>query len=61
LFDGRIDGSDANSGIHNTIFFDTHTDGTFTTAVPEPATWAMMLAGFGGLGAAMRRRRVAFG
>ncbi len=30
-------------------------------AVPEPATWAMMLIGFGGIGAAMRRRkRVAF-
>lgn len=26
-------------------------------AVPEPATWAMMLAGFGGLGAIIRRRR----
>lgn len=26
-------------------------------AVPEPATWAMMLAGFGGIGAAIRRRR----
>ena len=25
--------------------------------VPEPATWAMMLVGFGGLGAVMRRRR----
>jgi len=25
--------------------------------VPEPATWAMMLVGFGGLGAAMRLRR----
>jgi hypothetical protein len=25
--------------------------------VPEPTTWAMMLAGFGGLGVAMRRRR----
>ena len=25
-------------------------------AVPEPATWAMMLVGFGGLGFAMRRR-----
>lgn len=24
-------------------------------AVPEPATWAMMLLGFGGIGAAMRR------
>lgn len=27
------------------------------TAVPEPATWAMMLIGFGALGFAMRRRR----
>jgi hypothetical protein len=26
------------------------------TAVPEPATWAMMLVGFGGLGAVLRRR-----
>jgi hypothetical protein len=25
--------------------------------VPEPATWAMMLLGFGGIGMAMRRRR----
>ncbi|HEV7384299.1 MAG TPA: PEPxxWA-CTERM sorting domain-containing protein [Phenylobacterium sp.] len=27
------------------------------TAVPEPSTWAMMLLGFGGLGAALRSRR----
>ncbi|MBW8815489.1 MAG: PEPxxWA-CTERM sorting domain-containing protein [Caulobacterales bacterium] len=26
-------------------------------AAPEPASWALMLAGFGGLGAALRRRR----
>jgi len=26
-------------------------------AVPEPATWAMMIIGFGGVGALMRRRR----
>ena len=34
-----------------------------TAAVPEPATWAMMLGGFGLLGCAMRRRstRVTFG
>jgi hypothetical protein len=27
--------------------------------VPEPATWTMMLIGFGGLGAVLRRRRAA--
>ena len=26
-------------------------------AVPEPATWAMMLLGFGGIGMALRRSR----
>jgi hypothetical protein len=29
------------------------------TAVPEPGTWAMLIAGFGLVGSAMRRRRVA--
>jgi len=29
----------------------------FASAVPEPASWAMMLLGFGGIGTAMRRRR----
>jgi hypothetical protein len=30
---------------------------TSTAAVPEPATWAMMLIGFGGVGFQMRRQR----
>ncbi len=30
---------------------------TVTAPVPEPATWAMLIAGFGMLGFAMRRRR----
>jgi hypothetical protein len=35
-------------------------EGAFPPApVPEPATWAMLLLGFSGLGAVVRRRRVA--
>jgi hypothetical protein len=29
-----------------------------TEAVPEPAAWALMIAGFGMAGAALRRRRL---
>jgi hypothetical protein len=32
-------------------------DSVSLTAVPEPATWAVMLLGFGGVGAAIRARR----
>ncbi len=31
-------------------------DNVSVTAVPEPATWAMMLVGFGAIGGTMRRR-----
>ena len=34
-----------------------HTDFIATTAVPEPASWAMLIMGFGLTGATMRRRR----
>lgn len=34
---------------------------TTITNVPEPATWAMMIGGFGLVGATMRRRRTAHG
>ncbi|MGL4540913.1 MAG: PEPxxWA-CTERM sorting domain-containing protein [Polymorphobacter sp.] len=34
-------------------------DVTFGAAVPEPASWALMIAGFGMVGAAMRRRKLA--
>jgi PEP-CTERM motif-containing protein len=53
---------DGAANIPLTQFYDTHTDGSFSTAagaVPEPSTWAMMLMGFGGLGwlAQARRRK----
>ncbi len=34
------------------------TDNVTGNAVPEPATWAMMIGGFGLVGASMRRRRL---
>lgn len=45
----------------NTIGFETTANATITAttaagAVPEPTTWAMMIGGFGLLGAAARRR-----
>lgn len=33
-------------------------DISFSGAVPEPTTWALMIMGFGGAGAMLRRRRV---
>ena len=37
-------------------FGSTFVSATSTPAVPEPATWAMMIAGFGAIGVALRRR-----
>ena len=32
----------------------------FLTAIPEPGAWALMIFGFGAIGATLRRRRAAF-
>lgn len=48
------------SGYDSAVFIQGGTIGTVPVppgAVPEPATWAMMIGGFGLAGAAMRRRR----
>ena len=48
---------------NGTVTNETHTSGNVllaalsVTAVPEPATWGMMLVGFAGIGLAMRGRR----
>ena len=44
----------ATVGGNGGVFFDNL---SVTGGVPEPAVWAMMLAGFGLMGAALRRRR----
>lgn len=56
---------DAGAGVSSITFNDRglsnagllSTGGSVAPSVPEPATWAMMLAGFGAIGFAMRRRR----
>jgi uncharacterized protein (TIGR03118 family) len=56
-------GGGGNDGNPNTLFFtdgiNGEKDGLFGsfTAVPEPSTWAMLLAGFGGLAFLAARRR----
>ena len=39
--------------------FRASSSGTLDITVPEPSTWALMIMGFGGAGALLRRRRVA--
>ncbi len=42
----------------NLTFAGNLTIADLAAAVPEPATWALMILGFGAVGAALRRRRV---
>lgn len=52
LFSGQLDARTSGSA---SIGFDQPQTGG---AVPEPATWAMMVIGFGGAGALLRRRQM---
>jgi hypothetical protein len=50
-FNGRI------IGYQLTLHSDFNITSPPPPAVPEPATWSLMLLGFGAIGVAMRRRR----
>lgn len=51
LFDGYVERTGGPAWVRVTI--------GDPTAVPEPATWAMMIIGFGVAGSALRRRKIA--
>jgi len=54
---GMINGGGRQPDISHLSFWTAPTPGQFNSGVPEPATWALLLLGFGGAGFALRRRR----
>ena len=60
IFDSFVNGVDDGTGVPITARNDLRTDVFFDVptpvSVPEPASWALMLLGFGALGAALRSR-----
>jgi hypothetical protein len=51
------DGADADNSYLHGLTYQLSGGGRLVAAVPEPGTWTLFLAGFGLLGAAMRRKR----
>lgn len=60
LQDGALSTVGRYTSVGSTSFPGTMVVSDVTAAIPEPSTWALMLAGFGMVGYAMRRRRVAY-
>ena len=52
-----FDGTHPTAAVQSALFRDINSQFALTAAVPEPATWAMMMIGFGLVGSAMRRRQ----
>ena len=47
------------AAVQQALFQDLDRQFALTAAVPEPASWALMIGGFGLVGASLRRRRIA--
>jgi hypothetical protein len=62
IFSDFVNGFDPIGGIRTFQFFDVRTRGLFTldaaAAIPEPAAWTLLIAGFGLTGVMARRRRI---
>ena len=56
---GRVQGASTIDNVSSTLSIGTGQPGgpAVTSAVPEPASWAMMIGGFGLIGGSQRRRR----
>lgn len=52
-----FDGTHPTAAIQEAVYNDINRQFSLTGSVPEPATWAMMLIGFGAVGWSMRRNR----
>ncbi len=55
----NLDGQVANKIVFTSTEFSFELDNIAVAAVPEPATWGLMIGGFGMAGAMLRRRRTA--
>lgn len=53
-----FDGVHPTAAVQKALFQDLDRQFALTAAVPEPASWALMIGGFGLVGATLRRRRV---
>ena len=53
------DGTDPYNDGREVAWYQVRDISYFLNAVPEPATWALMISGFGMVGSALRRRRLA--
>jgi hypothetical protein len=57
VFSFRVNGGGWQGGSDEAFGLDNIRVDAFSAAVPEPSTWAMLILGFGALGASLRQRK----